>query len=255
LKRPAALKAGQPSFCDKLQSRFAGFDREGFSFYFDKDRTGIPMHAFNWRDYRLKRRAKWGPVLLLLFFIASGLTACSGHSAERAGQGAVVGGIVGAAGRTVTALVFGGNVGEAGARGMVYGATTGAVSGAVVGAQEDQAQKAQREKKIEKLKNDIGEDAFNGLSALANCKHDVALGYAKTAAASDNKDYALAGLWIEVLTEADRKQEGRARALFPDLIAKDTRISSEAQAEERMRSALQRLMDIRGEYHLPKACR
>jgi len=82
----------------------------------------------------------------------------------------------------------------------------------------------------------------------------VALGYAKAAGASENKNHALAGLWIEVLTEADRKQEDRARALFPDLIAKDTRISSEAQAEERMRSALQRLMDIRGEYNLPKTC-
>jgi hypothetical protein len=69
----------------------------------------------------------------------------------------------------------------------------------------------------------------------------VALGYAKTAAASENKNHALAGLWIEVLTEAERKQEDRARAFFPDIVAKDPKISSEAQAEERMRSALQRL--------------
>ena len=203
----------------------------------------------------MKPRPDLLAIMLLLFFIASGLTACSGRSAERAGQGAAMGGIAGAAGGMVTALVFGGNVGEAAARGMVYGATTGGVSGAIVGAQEDQAQKAQRDKTIEKLKTDLGEDAFNGLSALANCKHEVALGYAKTAAASENKNYALAGLWLEVLTEADRKQEDRARTLFPDLIAKDTRISSEAQAEERMRSALQRLMDIRGEYNLPKTCR
>ena len=194
-------------------------------------------------------------VILLFVFIVSGLAACSKRSVERAGQGATMGGVVGAAGGMVTALVFGGNVGEAAARGMVYGATTGGVSGAIVGTQEDKAQKAQRDKTTEKLKNDLGEDAFNGLAALANCKHEVALGYAKTAAASENKDYALAGLWIEVLALADRKQEDRARTLFPDLVAKDTRISSEAQAEERMRSALQRLMDIRGEYNLPKTCR
>lgn len=204
---------------------------------------------------KLKTRSGCRAVLMILIFsIALGLTACSKHSAERAGQGAAMGAVVGSAGAMVTALVFGGNVGEAAARGAVYGATTGGVSGAIVGSREDQAQKARRDKTIEKLKNDLGEDAFNGLAALANCKHEVALGYAKTAAASENKNYALAGLWIEVLTLADRKQEDRARALFPDLVAKDARITSEPQAEERMRSALQRLMDIRSEYNLPKTC-
>ena len=166
-----------------------------------------------------------------------------------------MGAVVGAAGGMVTALVFGGNVGEATARGAVYGGTTGGVSGAIVGTQEDKAQKAQSDKAIEKLKNDLGEDAFNGLAALAECKHEVAVGYAKTAAASENRDYALAGLWIEVLTLADRKQEDRARTLFPDIVTKDPKISTEAQAEERMRSAMQRLMDIPGEYNLPKTCR
>jgi hypothetical protein len=203
------------------------------------------------KDINVNQNYKYVRVVLFIFFFVS---ACSGHSAERAGQGAGVGAIVGAAGSMVTALVFGGNVGEAAARGMVYGATAGGVSGAIVGAQEDKAQKAQREKAIEKLKNDLGEDAFNGLAALANCKHEVALGYAKTAAASENKNYALAGLWIEVLTLADRKQEDRARALFPDVVTKDPKISSEAQAEERMRSALQRLMEVRSEHNLPKTC-
>jgi len=41
-------------------------------------------------------------------------------------MGAVAGGMV-------SALIFGGNVGEATARGAAWGATTGAVSGAMVG--------------------------------------------------------------------------------------------------------------------------
>ena len=65
----------------------------------------------------------------------------------------------------------------------------------------------------------------------------------------------LAGLWVEVLTLADSKQEDRARTIFPIIVSKDPRISSEDQAEERMCSALQRLMDIRGDYKLPKTCR
>jgi len=182
------------------------------------------------------------------------MAACAGQSAKRAGQGGATGAVVGAAGGLVSALVFGGNVGEAAARGAVWGASTGAVSGAIVGAQEDQAHKKQRDAAVEKLKKNLGEDAFNGLAALTDCKHEVALSYARTAAKLNNQDFALAGLWLEVLTLADQKQEKKARTLFPTLIAKDTGISSEAQAEEHMRSALQGLMNIRGEYNLPKTC-
>jgi len=190
------------------------------------------------------------------------LTACSTHNAKRAGEGAAMGAVVGAAGGMASALVFGGNVGEAAARGAVWGGTTGAVAGGISGAQQEQkmkaqqeqAKKAQQDKNIEKLKKELGEDAFNGLAALTKCKHEVALGYARTAAKSDNKDHALAGLWIEILTYADSQQEDKAQALYPDLITNDTEIRSEAKAEETMRKALQRLMDIRGEYNLPKTC-
>ena len=57
-----------------------------------------------------------------------------------------------------------------------------------------------------------------------------------------------------MLAYADRREEEKARALFPDLVSKDSRISSQTQAEETMRKALQRLMDIRAEYGLPKVC-
>jgi len=183
-----------------------------------------------------------------------GFVACSGQSGKRAGQGAATGAVVGAAGGMVSALVFGGSVGDAAARGAVWGASTGAVSGAIVGAQEDQTQKKQRDAAAAKLKQRLGEDAFNGLAALAECKHEVALGYAKTAAGSDNPDFALAGLWLEVLTLADRKQEDKARALFPTLVSKDNRVASDSQAEEGMRKALQGLMNIRAEYNLPRTC-
>jgi hypothetical protein len=192
---------------------------------------------------------------LMIILIAMVFMACSGQSGKRAGQGAATGAVVGAAGGVVSALVFGGNVGEAASRGAVWGASTGAVSGAIVGAQEDQAKKKQRDAAVEKLKANLGDDAFSGLAALAECKHEVALGYAKTAAKLNNKDYALAGLWLEVLTLADRKDEDRARSLFPDLVKNDPEISSNAQAEEGMRNALQGLMNIRGEYNLPKTCR
>jgi len=182
------------------------------------------------------------------------LTACASQSGQMAGKGATMGAVVGGIGGLVTGLVFGGDIAESAARGAVWGASTGAVTGAITGSQADQTKKAQRDAKIERLKADLGDDAFNGLAALAECKHDVALGYAKTAAKLENTNYALAGLWIEVLTHADRREEDKARELFPHLLAKDPKINTESQAEEKMRKSLQRLMDIREEYNLPRVC-
>jgi hypothetical protein len=182
------------------------------------------------------------------------MIACSSHSGKMAGQGAATGATAGAVGGLVSALVFGGDPVDAAARGAVYGGSTGAVAGAMAGARADKAEEQRQDAQLEQLKKDIGDDAYSGLEALAECKHEVALGYARTAAKSENRDYALAGLWLEVLAYGDNRQEEKARALFPDLVAKDAKISSEAQAEETMRKALQSLMDIRAEYNLPKVC-
>ena len=76
----------------------------------------------------------------------------------------------------------------------------------------------------------------------------------KMAAQSENKNFALAGLWLEILAYADSRDENQARELFPELVSKDPNIRSEAQAEETMRQALQELMQIRSEYGLPKVC-
>jgi len=193
-------------------------------------------------------------IRMMAILCLAALTACSGHSGRMAAEGAATGAVVGAVGGLVSSLVFGGDPAESAARGATWGASTGAVSGAMTGARVDQAEKSQREAELARLKAEIGEDAFNGLEALADCKHEVALGYARTAAKSVNKNHALAGLWIEVLAYADHREENKARQLFPDLIAKDSKISEEAQAEETMQKALQRLMDIRGEYNLPRVC-
>ena len=180
--------------------------------------------------------------------------ACSSQTGQRAGQGAATGAVAGAAGGVVSALIFGGDVGEAAARGAAWGGSMGAVGGAISGAQQDSAMKKQQEDAVAKLKLKLGDDAFNGLVALTNCKHDVAASHANTAKNLDNPEYALAGQWLEVLTLADQRQEDKARALFPALIEKDPEIDSEAKAEESMRKALQGLMKIRAENNLPQTC-
>ena len=183
---------------------------------------------------------------------------CSKQSVERAGQGAATGAVVGAVGGMVSALVFGGNVGDAAARGAVWGASTGAAAGAMSGAMADSNQKkaaeTQKAADLEKLKRELGDDAFNGLAALVECKHEIALAYGRTAAQADNPDFSLAGLWLQILAYADNRQEDQARALFTDLVAKDSKLSSDAQAETEMRGALQKLGDIREEYQLPRVC-
>jgi len=191
--------------------------------------------------------------LLAILFVAA-LTACGAHSRKMAGEGAAMGAVAGGVGGLVSGLVFGGDPLERAAQGAVYGASTGAAVGAMSGSRIDKAQKERRDKEIERLKAKLGEDAFNGLVALAECKHEVALAYARTAAKLDQQNYALAGLWVEVLAYADSREEDKARGLFPELVSKDPKISSEALAEETMRKVLQRLMDVRAEYDLPRIC-
>ena len=184
--------------------------------------------------------------------------ASDSYAAKGAGEGATTGAVAGAVGGMVTALVFGGNVAEAGARGAVYGGTTGAVVGGMAGSKADKAvaeqKQAEREAELEQLKSRIGTDAYNGVVALAECKHDLAIANAKEAAKSSNSDYALAGVWVEALTEADRQREAQARALFPKIVERDRDIKAEADAEARMREALQELGNIRVEYGMPEVC-
>lgn len=191
-------------------------------------------------------------VLICVLCFTSG---CSQKSRQGAGQGAAIGGAAGAVGGIVTALVFGGNIGEAAARGAVWAASSGAVTGGIAGAQANKAEvekeKAARKAKLEK---ELGDDAYNGLVALAECKHEIALGYARTSAQSSNKDYALAGLWLEVLAEADRQQPEKARSLFPQIIAQSDNLQTKEQVETFMLDAETKLKSVRKDYNLKASC-
>ena len=199
----------------------------------------------------------------LTMLLTAGLALCTGcasdsYAAKGAAQGGTSGAVAGALGGMMSALVFGGDIAEAGARGAVWGGTTGAVAGGISGAQTDKAVAAQeqaaRDAELERFKAEIGTDAFNGVVALAECKHDIAIANAREAAKSNKPDYALAGVWVEALTEADRQREQEARALLPDIVERDRDIKTEAEAEARMYEALDGLRDIRVEYNLPVNC-
>jgi len=155
-----------------------------------------------------------------------------------------------------TAAIFGGDIGEAAARGAAWGAGAGAVGGAMQGSAEDarnrerEAEEKRRRQadEIEKLKSEIGEDAFAGLEALTVGKHEVAMAYARTAARSSNQDFALAGHWVEVLTYADNGDQEQVNEHLPHLVEMDTEIDDLAEARRTLTELSQGLADIRTEF-------
>jgi hypothetical protein len=184
--------------------------------------------------------------------------ASDSYAAKGAAQGAGTGAMAGAVGAAATALIFGGNVGEAAARGAVYGGTSGAVVGGISGAERDKQvaaqERAEYERRVQEFRDEIGTDAFNGFVALAECKHEVALANAREAQKSSNRDFALAGLWVEVLTEADRQQADAATALLPAIVEKDREISDTSVAQTRLDEARGEIGEIRAQYDLAPSC-
>ncbi len=188
------------------------------------------------------------------------INACASDSAASRGasQGAKTGAVSGAVGSMVGALVFGGDIVDAGVRGAVYGGATGATAGAMVGSGQDKAaeerRQAEQRDEAAELRKELGDDAFNGVVALAECKYPVALANAEEAQKSANKDFRLAGLWVETLVLADERRENEAREQLPQIVKEDRKLKSMEQAEGMMRDALTKLGDIRRENGLPAIC-
>jgi hypothetical protein len=194
-----------------------------------------------------------------VLFVAAVLTAGCGANAQRgAAEGGATGAVAGAVGGMVSALVFGGNVAEAGARGAVYGGATGATVGAMAGAKADSAEAARREAerkaKLDVLRNELGPDAFNGITALAECKYGVAIANAREAQGSRNRDHKLAGLWVEALAEMEQGNTAAVDTLFETIIAEDRRIGSVEDAESEADKALENLAAFRSEYGMNGKC-
>jgi len=196
-------------------------------------------------------------VIFVALWIGVQMAGCSGdgYTAKGAARGATSGAVAGAVGGLVSALVFGGDPVDSAARGAVYAGAAGAAAGAMAGSQVDRQIRQQREAELAKLRQEIGDDAFGGLEALADCRHDISLRQAAKAQQSKNPNYALAGLWLEVLNYGDQGDEPKARSLFPVLVEKDWDMQTESQVEGVMQKALNELMNIRQEYNLPRVCR
>jgi hypothetical protein len=203
-------------------------------------------------------------------FTSLQLSGCASdsHAAKGAKQGAVQGAAAGAVGGLVSALVFGGDPIDRAARGAVYGGAAGAVVGGMSGSRMDkqvQAQtqtqtqartqtQAQQDAELEALRKEIGKPAFNGLAALAECRHQDSLKKALKAQKSKNPNYRLAGLWLEVLNYADMRQQDQVNGLLPVIVKEDWDINSTGEAETATREAAAELITIRKDYKLPLVC-
>jgi len=192
--------------------------------------------------------------LLAIASLVVAVAGCQTSAGKGAAEGAGTGAIAGAVGGAITALVFGGDPVEAAARSAVWGASAGAATGAIAGSQVDKKTDQQKEAEFAKLRDEIGEENFAGLEALADCRYEQSLRAADKGRQSKNPNCALAGLWLEILSYADKGQEAQARALFPTLVKQDWKFDTTAQAESKMREGTTALGNIREEYDRPRVC-
>lgn len=195
-------------------------------------------------------------IATLSVFLCTHLASCASDSyaAKGAARGAAQGAAAGAVGGLVSALVFGGDPLDRAARGAVYGGTAGAVAGGIAGGRVDKQVKAQQDAELEALRRELGEDAFHALSSLADCRHKRTLKNARRAQLSENPNYRVAGLWLEVLNYADLQQQDQVEKLLPVIVDEDWEVKSVTQAREATREAIGELKAIRTEYGLPPVC-
>ncbi len=192
--------------------------------------------------------------VLLVAALVISTSGCGTYAGQGAVEGGATGALSGAVGGAFTSLIFGGDVLEGAARGAAWGGAVGATAGAISGSQVDKQVEQKQQDEWAALKARIGPDAYDGLGALAECNYVDAFAKAELAQGSSNADYSLAGLWLEVLSYADKREEQKARSLYPSVISADDQVSNSAEAEETMRKVLTQLMDIREEFSKPRVC-
>ncbi len=192
---------------------------------------------------------------LLLCVLCLALIQCTNNAGEKAGEGASTGAVAGAVGGFVGALVWGGNPAEGAVKGAAVGAASGAAIGGMQGAEMDAAEAEQkRQQDIAELRGNIGEDAYAGAVALAECKYEVAMANAKVARKSSNEKHALAGLWLMTLVYSGEGKQAEAEALYPDLVKEDPNVNTVEEAAQKLDHSKEVLGDLRIAHDTASQC-
>jgi hypothetical protein len=194
---------------------------------------------------------------IFILLVVSGIVGCAG-AGEGAIKGAAGGALAGAASGLISSLVWGGDPGEYMARGATAGATVGAIGGAIDGSGQARAKKenqaAQEQRELDQFRHDIGNDAYEGVVSLVDCKHSVALANAEVAEGSRNGNHALAGLWLRALTLSDQQNKAGLDEVALEIIRWDRNIANTAQFENELNQSHSDLMSIRADYGKPRTC-
>jgi hypothetical protein len=189
-----------------------------------------------------------------LLVLCSGILGCGEHAARQAGQGAAMGAASGAVGGMVSAIIFGGDPVEAAARGAVYGGAVSATAGAISGSQVDASIREQRQAREDQIREEIGSDAFKGLSALVSCDYEDTISYVTASKASSNPNYVVAGYWLELLSYADKGDLREVERLLPIVIKEDWDTNNKDQASTSLRQLQTNLEGLRVDYKLDENC-
>ena len=195
--------------------------------------------------------------------ILAAALACASSEAQRdqTGKSAVQGAMIGAIGGLIVAGMadisvatpVGIGVGVGAAVGAAVGASTDPYSGPTGPTRAADPPAVLREQQ-RKLREQLGPSAYAGLEALAACRHDEALTWAKNAAYTDNPDHALAGVWLTAVTYGDAGRIEEASAVLPELVARDPRVPSEDVAKRLVDQRVVQIQDIRVSYGHPATC-
>lgn len=204
---------------------------------------------------RQANRIFWPAIAVTVTILT--LAGCAG-AGEGALKGAGGGALSGAASGLVSSLIWGGDPGEYMVRGAQVGATMGAIGGAVEGSNRTRAEQdraaAQEQQQIDQIRHDIGNEAFDGIVALAECKQELAIANANEATNSENSNHALAGLWVAALSYADQDDSDKLNGIVPELVRWDRGMDTEADVRKELDTSYAELLNIRAEYQLPLNC-
>jgi hypothetical protein len=167
------------------------------------------------------------------------LGACAGtNTSEGAKRGASSGAIGGAVGGLVSSLIFGGDALGAAVSGAAIGAASGAAVGAASGASVDKKQE-------QRYAAEFGEANYNGFLALAACDYPKALTLAAEGQQYKDRNYSVAGLWLETLAYADQNDYEKAATLYPALEKNDPALLDRNDTQIKLKDSVRKLRSIR----------
>jgi hypothetical protein len=204
--------------------------------------------------------------MAMVLALAATLSGCATGSQASAGasQGAKSGAIGGVVAGAVGALLWGGNPLQGAVVGGVTGAAAGAAMGGAAGAQADKQQeqaaaaeaaKKEREAKLAELRTKMGEPTWDAAVLLAKCEHADAIKAAEKAYAKETDPTRRSwALLVEAVAAEESGQRDAAAALYPRIVAEDAARGSVDKVRSDVLEGVMKMQRLRQENGMPALC-